>query len=84
MKFHAIFIYSLIIFSVLQGWLIISAVSIALFSFYYNTAFLIPFAILVDGYMGAFYSLPILSFLAVIWFSLVECLRPRFVNFKAS
>lgn len=78
----AIVLYLLTLFSVLQGWLIISFCSILFFSFLYSPIYLIALAILIDGYMGSFYSMPVLSLCSVVWFVVVEFLRPKVIDFN--
>ncbi|MCD5381215.1 MAG: hypothetical protein LR008_01415 [Candidatus Pacebacteria bacterium] len=81
---YAIALCLLITFSVLQGWLVLGVASAVLFSLYFNTAFLIPLAILIDGYMGSFHSVPMLSLAIVAWYGFVEYLRPRFANYSSA
>lgn len=76
----AILLYVIIAVSIMQNWLVLSVLSVVFFSFRYNAAFLIPLAILIDGYYGNFYSIPYLSFFSVGWFLVVEYLRPK-INF---
>jgi hypothetical protein len=78
----ALFIYLLIIISLIQNWLFVAAGLVVYFSINFNSVALIPLAMLVDGYFGSYYSIPYFSFAAVIWFVVVEYLRPRFVNFS--
>jgi hypothetical protein len=78
----SIILYTTALFSVLQGWLVMSLVSILLFSFFYSPAWLVPLAILIDGYIGSFATFPTLSFASLAWFVLVEFLRPKIVDFN--
>jgi len=66
-----------IVFSVLQNALIIASLSVILFSIKYRSYVLIPIAILLDGYFGSFYHIPVLSILVIVWSVLFELIRPR-------
>lgn len=78
----AILLYTLVIFSFIQGWELLAFSFILIFSFWYNAVALIPLAILIDGYFGNFYDIPVLSFMAVIWFVVVEYLQPKIANLR--
>lgn len=78
--FSAIFIYLLILVAILQNWLLLAAGLIILFSIQFSAAALIPIAILTDGYFGNFSSFPYLSLLAIVWYLLVEYIRPLIIN----
>lgn len=78
----SIFLYLIIIFSFLQSWAVITFGVVVVFSFRNNPVFLIPLAILFDGYFGGFYTIPVLSLLSVIWFVIVESIKPTLANFN--
>lgn len=78
----ATLIFSLIVISIMQNWLLLAFFLIFLFSARFGTVALIPLAVMVDGYFGNYYSVPFLSFSSVAWFILFELLRPRFSSFK--
>ena len=78
--FTAIGLYSLIPILILQNWLLFAAIVVVIFSARYGAVLLIPLAILIDGYFGNFYTVPYLSFLATLWYVLVEYIRPRIMN----
>jgi hypothetical protein len=78
--FTAISLYSIIPVLILQNWLLLAAIAVVIFSARYGAVLLIPLAILIDGYFGNFYTIPYLSFLATVWYVLVEYLRPRVMN----
>lgn len=80
--FSALTLYLIIIFSIMQNWLLLAAVVIFLFSAKYNSVFLIPLAIFIDGYFGNFYTTPTLSMASILWFIVVELLRPKFIHFS--
>lgn len=71
------FLYLVILFSVLQSSVVVATVSILVFSVKYCTYALIPLAIVLDAYFGAFYVFPVLSCLAVVWCGCVELARPK-------
>lgn len=78
----AIFFYILIPILVVINWLWLAALAALYLSIRYNTMYLIPSAILLDGYFGNFYSVPLLSIMVILWFGLVEFLRPKFIQLK--
>lgn len=80
----AIVLYVIIIFSFVQNWLFLTAATILLFSLKFNSMMLIPLAMLFDGYFGNFFTIPILSIISILWFVLVELLRPKFINFQTN
>lgn len=68
------------LFAFLQGWLILAFLALLAYSSAGSTAYLIPIAILLDGYFGNFSSVPLLSIAAVAWYLLSEYLRPRMIS----
>jgi hypothetical protein len=81
--FIASTLYIIILFSFLQNWWLLTGVSLLGFSFRYGAVTLIPLAILFDGYFGNFFTVPYASLAAVIWFVLVDYLRPKLTQFRA-
>ncbi len=81
------FLISIILFlaisvALLQDWLFLALVAIIIFSFRYGAAALIVLAILIDGYFGNFFQIPVLSFASIIWFIFVTQMSPVLVKFK--
>lgn len=81
--FLAIFLYFTIIFSFLQNCLSLLLVSLVVFSIRFGAVSLIPVAILIDGYFGNFFGIPYLSFSVIMWFLLVEYLRPKIIDVES-
>ena len=79
---QAVILYVIILFSLLQSWLLVTALAVLVFSLFYHTAFLIPLAILIDGYFGNFYTMPMLSVSAVVWSVGVESMKPALANLR--
>ena len=79
-----IILYIIITFTVLQNWLLTAAIATLMFSLRYGSITLIPLAILIDGYFGNFFTIPALSIGSILWFVVVDFLRPRFINFQAN
>jgi hypothetical protein len=77
-----VILFLLIIFSLLQNWLWLGFLLVVVFSIWYKPVYLIPLAILVDGYFGSFHFIPVFSLLSVLWYVLVEGVRPRIADFK--
>lgn len=74
--FIAGILYLCILFSFLQNALLFAVVATVLFSFRYGAASLIPLALVIDGHFGNFHTLPLLSMVSIVWYMLVEYLRP--------
>jgi hypothetical protein len=73
--------YILIVISFLQGWIVVAVGLAIYFSWRYSAAWLLPLAILLDGYFGRFETVPWLSLLAVTWFALFDMIKPRLVQY---
>jgi apolipoprotein N-acyltransferase len=78
----AIFLYVVIVFSLLQNWLFVAGIGVLIYSLRYSPVVLIPLAILIDGYFGNFYGMPYLSLFSVWWYMVSEYFRPKIVNLK--
>lgn len=72
-----IFLYFLIAISIVQNHFLLAGTLILIFSYKYSAAVLIPLAIVIDGYFGNFYTIPWLSFFSIVYYLLVDFLRPR-------
>jgi hypothetical protein len=81
--FLAIILYFTVIFSFLQNWLLLLFVSLVVFSIRFGAVALIPAAILIDGYFGNYYEYPYLSFVTILWFVLIEYLRPKIIDVES-
>lgn len=77
-------LYIGICISLLQNWFILTVVGVALFTVRYNSAALIPIAVLIDGYFGAFENVPLLTIASIAWFVAIEYLRPRLASTDVS
>ncbi|MCA9358029.1 hypothetical protein KC902_02085 [Candidatus Kaiserbacteria bacterium] len=73
----AITLYFLLALAILQNWLFAAVLLIIIFSYQFGGASLIPLAFLIDGYFGNFESVPYLSIFSVVWYLLVEYVRPK-------
>lgn len=69
----------LLLFFVLHGWFLAAVPVVVYFTYYYSALWLVPVAILIDGYFGAFTSFPKLTFYAALWFVFSELIKPRLV-----
>lgn len=63
--------------AVLQNVFVVAVPLAIWFSFRCGAVWLLPVAFLVDGYFGAFYTLPMFSIITVVWFFIVEVIKPR-------
>lgn len=82
--FFPTIIYFSIAVSILQGWLWLAAGLIILFSLRYGAVALVPLAILIDGYFGNFYTMPYLSWATILWFVMVDIVRPKLLNLRST
>lgn len=76
----AIVLYSIVLLTFMHNWLVVSFGVLVLFSIWFGAAFFIPAAIMIDGYFGNYYSFPYLSLLSVVWFMLIEYIRPKIID----
>ena len=75
--FLAAALYLIITFSIMQSAVLLSMVAIAAFTVRYSAVSLIPLAVFLDGYYGAFYEVPALSIASLVWYVLSEIIRAR-------
>ncbi|MCA9367381.1 hypothetical protein KC887_03930 [Candidatus Kaiserbacteria bacterium] len=69
--------WCLILIAFLQQWVWLAIGVTLLFSIRYQTHALLLIGLLLDGYFGAFYHVPVFSLLALSWFVLFESFRDR-------
>jgi vacuolar-type H+-ATPase subunit I/STV1 len=70
-------LYTLIALLVVQNQLLLAGLLVLLFTYYISAVWLIPLGFLIDGYFGAFATVPVFSMVAISWFVISEFLRPR-------
>ncbi len=75
--FLSIGLFLAIGFLLLQNHLLLAAVAVVLFTMRTSAAWLIPLAILLDGYFGAFSAVPVLSLVFLLWYIASEFIKPR-------
>jgi len=73
--FLALGLYLVIIFSVMQSQILIGIVTVVLYTFKFSATALLPLAIILDGYYGAFYTVPVFSIGIIIWYVVSEIFR---------
>lgn len=73
----AVILYLLIILAAMQSHLLLGLLATGLFTFRYGAVALLPLAVLLDGYYGAFFTVPLFSIAAIVWYVLSEVLRVR-------
>ncbi len=61
----------------MQNQLLIAIGAIVLFTYRVSAAWLIPLGFMIDGYLGAFYDVPVITMALILWFVCTELLRPR-------
>ncbi len=70
-------LYILITILVVQNQLLLAALLVLLFTYYKSAAWLIPLGFIIDGYFGAFATLPMFSMGAICWYVVSEFFKPR-------
>ena len=70
-------LYVSIIVSLTCGLFLLAVPLIIWFSFRVSAVWLLPVAILLDGYFGAFYEMTVISIAILIWYVFSELLRPQ-------
>jgi len=81
-QFGLFVIYFLIPLFFIKNWPGLFFLTALWFALYVNSLVLIPLAVLLDGYFGNFYSVPILSIIFTLGALLIEISRPRLSNFR--
>ena len=71
------FLFVSIALLVVQNQLVLAFLAALLFTYYRSAAWLIPLGFLVDGYFDAFYTVPLFSLVAILWYVISEFLKPR-------
>ncbi len=69
--------FGAIVFAAMQGWMVLAVFLIVLFSVRYSALPLVFLAIALDGYYGNFFAIPYLSLASVVWYVLMEYIRPK-------
>ncbi|MBP6923954.1 MAG: hypothetical protein KBC62_01100 [Candidatus Pacebacteria bacterium] len=62
---------------VMQNHLIVGFLLVVVFTFRVGALLLIPLAVFIDGYFGAFYSVPMITMVAILWYVASEFVRPQ-------
>jgi hypothetical protein len=73
------FLYFCVALFIAQNLLWLAAITAALFTFRASAIWLIPLAIFVDGYFGAFYHVPLFSMVACLWYGISELIKPQLI-----
>lgn len=73
--FLAFSLYLVIIFSFMQNHILLGLFAVVIYTFTFSAVLLIPLAILLDGYYGAFYTLPVFSLATILLYLLSEIIR---------
>lgn len=69
--------YILISLAIFQNFIFLACLFVLFFTFKFGAAYLLPLALFIDGYYGAFYNIPYFSMLMLVWFGLSELVRIR-------
>lgn len=78
MKFLVnLFLYILIALMVTQNHLFVAGLLVLLFTFRVGAIWLLPLAVAIDGYFGAFYSVPVITIVTICWYGISEFVRPQ-------
>jgi hypothetical protein len=76
-KYHAILLIFALLFFTFSGWYVVSIPLAVYFSLYYNGAWLVPLALMIDAYFGALETFPKLTAVAFLLFVCLEFIKPR-------
>lgn len=80
MKFLvSLFLYFGIALLVTQNHLWLAAAATILFTSRAGAIWLVPLAIFIDGYFGAFYHVPFFSIVASLWYVVSEFTKPQLI-----
>ena len=78
MRFSAyLLLYILIALLVVQNQIVLATLAALLLTYYVSAIWLIPLGFVIDGYFGAFASIPVFSIVTVVWYAGSEFFRPR-------
>jgi hypothetical protein len=66
-----------ILFALMQSHFYVAAALVVVFTMRASAAWIIPIALLVDGFYGAFYTSPNITIAVVLWYIVSEFLKPR-------
>ena len=75
-KAGSIILYLGALLTALQGWFLLTVLFGGWFTINHSAAWLVPAALLIDGYFGAFYEFPKLTAAALLWFIISELMKP--------
>ncbi|MEN9920536.1 MAG: hypothetical protein RL538_429 [Candidatus Parcubacteria bacterium] len=70
-------IFILIAIMVMQNQLFAAVLLAGWFTWRVGAFLLLPLAIMLDGYFGAFYDVPVITLCAIAWYGVSEFVRPR-------
>ncbi len=77
-------VYFLIAVMVVQNYLFIAFLLVLVFTFKRGAVLLIPLAFFIDGYFGAFQSVPTITLFTIAWYAISEFVRPQLLmQYKA-
>lgn len=74
---NTIIVVALLLLTAFQGWFLVSIPLIIIFTYYYSAAWLVPVALLIDGYFGALHTVPELTAYTLLWFIASELIKPH-------
>jgi hypothetical protein len=77
--FVNIILYLAIAFLLLQNQIVAAVVLVFIFTYRVGAVWLIPLAFCLDGYFGAFYDVPYITLVSLIWYGVSEFIRPRLI-----
>jgi hypothetical protein len=70
-------LFALIALTITQNHVLIAFALVVWFTYRVGAILLIPLAIIIDGYFGAFYSYPTITLVAILWYAASEFVRPQ-------
>ena len=72
-------LYIVIALLVVQNHLFIAGLLAVWFTYRVGAVWLIPLAICIDGFFGAFYHVPLFSVVMAFWYLVSELIRPALI-----
>lgn len=70
-------LFLLIALMVTQNHFFIGFALVLLFTFRVGAVWLIPLAVFIDGYFGAFHTVPVITMVTIAWYAVSEFVRPQ-------
>jgi hypothetical protein len=74
-----VILYIAIVLLTVQNHLVLAALCSLVYTYRVGALLLIPLAVCIDGFFGAFYHIPVFSIVATVWYLVSELIRPTLI-----